>query len=132
MDSDLTARTAPTKSAPAGTWLRRDDRNSLLLCAAVALAFLAGINFILKEPAPARDRTTLAKRATDDLTTGSIVFVPTHGERCRNSLIDNATWRIRDNGVVDCRAALSQNAHIGRLRWSTARVDVIRHGFTKR
>jgi hypothetical protein len=70
--------------------------------------------------------------ADDDLTTGSIVFVPVLGDRCRNRLIDNATWRIRNNGEVDCRAALLRHANVPRLQWSSPRIDVIRHGFTRR
>ena len=68
----------------------------------------------------------------DDLTTGSIIFVPILGNTCRKKLIDNATWQIRDNGLVDCRAALARGAHGNQLGWSASRVDVIRHGFYKR
>ena len=68
----------------------------------------------------------------DDLATGSIIFVPILGNTCRKKLIDNATWQIRDNGLVDCRAALAQGAHGNQLGWSASRVDVIRHGFYKR
>ena len=129
MRSDRDTGTAPNQG-----WLRRDDTNALMLCAAAALAFLAGVHTVLKEAPLTKTRMALATKAlatkADDLTTGSIVFVPLHGNRCRSRLIDNATWRIRDNGIVDCRAALSHSSP--RLRWSAARVDVVRQGFTNR
>jgi hypothetical protein len=40
--------------------------------------------------------------------TGTIVFVPSAGDDCRELLIDNATWRIRENGYTDCQTILSQ------------------------
>lgn len=110
-------------------WLRRDDRTTLLMCTAMVLAFIAGVTFILKTPAPAKSRIVLAKAVDDDLTTGSILFMPDHGDRCYNRLIDNATWRIYDNGEVDCREALARSRN---ARGSGSRVDAIRQGFTKR
>ena len=68
----------------------------------------------------------------DDLATGSIIFVPILGNTCRKKLIDNATWQIRDNGLLDCRTALARGAHGNQLGWSTSRVDVIRNGFYSR
>src|SRR5688572_9687421 len=125
MHPDLDTGTEPSKG-----WLRRDDKNALLLCAAAALAFLGGIHVVLREAPLTKARMALAKQGVDDLTTGSIVFLPIQGDRCRNRLIDNATWRIRDTGMVDCRTALSHSS--ARPRWSAARADVIRDGFTKR
>lgn len=113
-------------------WLHRDDRQALLLCMLVGAAFLFGMGTIFRASPAATSRTAVSKQADDDLSTGSIVFVPVVGERCQSRLIDNATWRIRDNGTVDCRTALSNTASGPRLRWSTARVDVIRDGFTRR
>ena len=64
----------------------------------------------------------------EGVTTGSIVLVPQFGDKCRTRLIDNATWRIWDNGVTDCRTALTPpDSH----QLSAARVDVIRDGFRR-
>ncbi|MGH6768604.1 MAG: hypothetical protein ACRECO_06230 [Xanthobacteraceae bacterium] len=105
-----------------------ERRRAVLVCSIlIAIVFMA-IGFYARDARPLR----AAAMTEDDLTTGSIVFVPTHGNRCRNSLIDNATWRIRDNGYVDCRTALSRNANVPRLNWSTARTHAIRQGFTAR
>jgi hypothetical protein len=77
-------------------------------------------------------RAALTLQADHDLATGSIVFVPPLGNQCRTNVIDNATWRIYSGSVVDCRTALSRHASPPLLRWSTARVDVIRHSFAGR
>jgi hypothetical protein len=98
----------------------------------IGLVFLAGMGLIFSGSPTATSRRALAQQPGDDLTTGSIVFVPILGDHCRTALIDNTTWRIRDNGVTDCRTALSRSAGTPPLRWSTARVDVIRHGFARR
>ncbi len=67
----------------------------------------------------------------DDLTTGSILLVPRYGNECRLRLIENATWRIWDQGVVDCRTALEQSRSQTH-GWSAGRIEVIRDGFFKR
>jgi len=67
----------------------------------------------------------------DELRTGSILFVPVFGTRCRQRLIDNATWRIRDGDEVDCRTALARH-NLPKPIWSSARVDVVRDGFRRK
>jgi len=54
------------------------------------------------------------------------------GNHCRKRAIDNATWQIRDDGVVNCDTALSQPARPRPHAWSTARVGVIRDGFRRK
>jgi hypothetical protein len=67
----------------------------------------------------------------DELATGSILLVPRYGNNCRLRVIENATWRIWDQGVVDCREVLEQAR--GRTHgWSADRIDVIREGFFRR
>ena len=118
------------RGASAAGTLRPDLVRALLAC--LALAAVIGLAVFLGTGTPQATRVASAPLAQsdDDLTTGSIVFVPILGNRCRKRLIDNATWHIRDDGEVDCSTALSQstNAH---PRWSAARVDVIRKGFRK-
>jgi hypothetical protein len=41
------------------------------------------------------------------LSTGSLLFVPLFGDRCRQMVIDNATWNVIDNGIVSCSDALN-------------------------
>jgi hypothetical protein len=72
------------------------------------------------------------KSGDDYLTTGSILFVPMEGNVCRERLIDNKTWRMRDKGYVVCDEAVSWNAHTKGPSYSpTSRVDAIRSGFFK-
>src|SRR5687767_2727063 len=49
----------------------------------------------------------------DELRTGSILIVPPQGNVCRQKLIDNATWQIRDNGFVLCDDAVSWHSDRG-------------------
>ncbi len=66
--------------------------------------------------------------------TGSVLFVPLQGNVCRERLIDNKTWVMRDKGYVVCDEAVSWNANtVPTTTYSpTARVDAIRSGFTKK
>jgi hypothetical protein len=68
-----------------------------------------------------------------ELSTGSVLLIPAEGDTCRERTIDNATWRIRDAGPVDCTTALARNAAIeANGRWSGSRVDIIRDAFRNR
>lgn len=113
-------------------WFRRDDRHALEIGAAFVAVLISGAVFMIREAPRSAPRTVAAAPADDDLTTGSIIFMPVAGDICRNHLIDNATWMIRDNGVVDCRTALARYAPPRRVGWSPARIDVIRAGFSGR
>jgi hypothetical protein len=65
-----------------------------------------------------------------DLSTGSLLFVSPTGERCFERTIDNNTWLIRNNGWVDCDAALAKAARSGAdSRTPGSRLDLIREGF---
>ncbi len=69
----------------------------------------------------------------DYLTTGSILFVPHQGNVCRQRLIDNKTWLMRDKGYVICDEAVSWNATTQGAPYSPlSRVDAIRSGFVKK
>jgi hypothetical protein len=57
------------------------------------------------------------------------VFVPRSGNDCREKLIDNDTWRIRDNGTVDCDTALGTRPDAPPREGTPSRTDIIRKGF---
>jgi hypothetical protein len=61
-----------------------------------------------------------------ELNTGSLLVVSPSGTFCRNRTIDNATWRIRDNGWVDCEDALAKSTGTAT---TGARFDLIRQSF---
>lgn len=47
----------------------------------------------------------IPRESEPELPNGSLLFSPFSNNTCRQSLIDNETGRIRDNGFVDCEAA---------------------------
>jgi hypothetical protein len=67
---------------------------------------------------------------SEQVRTGAIVFVPPHGEQCQKNLIDNATWRIRYFGMVNCDQALQAEQPSPRSM-GAARFEAIRDGFRR-
>jgi hypothetical protein len=106
--------------------------------AATALVgvFLAALGLGTGWRTPALDKIVLAKAPPsqtddDDLTTGSIVFVPDTGDRCRQNEIDNATWRVREIGTVSCPDALNGRSPGRAGAGPVTRLDIIRESFRK-
>lgn len=67
------------------------------------------------------------------LRTGSILFVPPSGNRCRHRLFDNYTWLMRDNGYVNCDELASRGVEtITRDYNSSPRLDAIRDAFNRK
>lgn len=67
------------------------------------------------------------------LRTGSILFVPPSGNRCRHRLIDNYTWFIRDNGFINCEELVSRGIETVTHDYnSNARMDAIRDAFSRK
>jgi hypothetical protein len=62
------------------------------------------------------------------LLTGSLL-ARVSGNTCRQSLIDNATRQIRDNGFVDCDAAKAQAEGEWTKEMSIQRQTIFRNGF---
>jgi hypothetical protein len=92
-----------------------------------ALAYAFGSGW--RTPSPQQAAFTHPRESDDDLTTGSIVFVPVLGNNCRQNLIDNRTWRVRENGAVPCDQALAAAAHRRSDGAPTTRLDIIRESF---
>jgi hypothetical protein len=101
---------------------------TLAIAGLVALGIRAGDWWLWVPQMTAKK--TLPAQPGDEFATGAIIMVPTSGDRCRHLLIDNATWRIRDNGVVDCQTALAQNPTPSPEL--TTRAEAIRMVFGKR
>lgn len=51
---------------------------------------------------------SVAQVNTDELYTGSLIMVPSRGDKCWQLLFDNRTGRMTDNGPVNCYEAVSQ------------------------
>jgi len=54
------------------------------------------------------------------------------GDQCRQRLIDNATWRISDNGIMECHAVLLPPTRDRTGQPPTGRFDVFSDGFKRR
>ena len=94
--------------------------------AVLALAALLGVGLFVSSNFPSPVRTLAADaRGGRHLASGPVLFVPRFGNRCRQRTIDNATWRMRDVGEVDCDGALSQSEAI-RHEGAVSRVDGVK------
>lgn len=126
----------PSRSRTSAKSLRRRE----ILRAAVAGFVLVGIFAVAFDLGAHWKMPSLGKiihanaappQADDDLTTGSIVYVPDFGDKCRQSEIDNATWQVRQIGTVSCHQALAgKPASRSELRPRT-RIDIIRESFRR-
>jgi hypothetical protein len=95
-------------------------------------ALLGSVLFIGSQMPSPTDSNPANARTAAGLASGPVVFVPPFGNECRQRMIDNATWQMRDYGMVDCDAALSLNAAGAVPReWAPSRVDSIRNGFRR-
>jgi hypothetical protein len=125
-------RVTGTMRAPRPSAAKRlagEFKRAVLACG-FALAFcLVGIVIANWMQASAGTRSNASSEAA--LSTGSMLVVSTTGDLCRQSIIDNRTWRIRPNGLVDCDEALAKIANSGTdPRSLGSRLQLIRQGFT--
>jgi hypothetical protein len=67
-----------------------------------------------------------------DLTNGTILFYSFQGTVCRQREIDNSTWKIQGDGIVNCAAAETQNAETWRKQAATQRTTAIQNSFIDR
>jgi hypothetical protein len=79
----------------------------------------------------AMNRGAQSLGAGESLNTGSLLVVSPSGNYCRERTIDNSTWRIRDNGWVDCDTALAKAAANAGDKSAGSRLDLIRQSFRK-
>jgi hypothetical protein len=130
---------APRKHRPSRSsagWLGRDRWRALAACLCVACLVAVGVSmrdwsFLANwSPSSPSSKSTQQAQAGDEFATGSIVVVPLRGELCRHLVIENATWRIRDGGLVDCHTVLLQSA--GPRHLSAARAELFRTVFGRR
>jgi hypothetical protein len=120
---------------PAATGrLAGEVRRAFLACGfGLTLCLVAVIvaNWLQAASVGAASRSHASSEA--ELGAGSMLVVPPNGNLCRERIIDNRTWRIRNNGWVDCEAALAKSANSGAdLRSPGSRLDLIRDGFRGR
>src|SRR5689334_1478296 len=112
------------------TSFERDRRRGLITCACLsailAVAIIAG-GSVAKNAGgnPGREMAYLG--AGGELRNGAVLFVPIEGNVCRRRVIDNYTWRIRDDGFIECDEAVTWNSNAENQKYFVAvRVDAIR------
>src|SRR3954468_13982074 len=115
------------------TSFERDRRRGLITCtclsAILAAAVIAGgtVAEISGASSSNPGREVAYIDAAGTLRSGSILFVPIEGNVCRRRVIDNETWRLRDNGFVECDEAVTWNSGAENQKYFVAvRVDAIR------
>jgi len=120
-------RTRPRrKAARAGSFYRRAGAACALLVSSWTVVYYRGdIPALFQSPA-------ISRESEPELPNGSLLFPPFSDNTCRQSLIDNATGQIRDNGFVDCEVAKSQNAQEWATLTATKRAMAIRGSFVNR
>lgn len=96
-------RTRPRRNAPrSGSFGRRAGVACALLASLWALLHYRGdIPALFQSPG-------ISGESEPKLLNGSLLFSPLSGNTCRQSLIDNVTGQIRDNGFVDCDVAKAE------------------------
>ena len=117
------------------TTFERDRRRGIVTCACLsailAAAIIAG-GTIAKTGGSSGTRSgnMAFMDAAGELQSGAILFVPVQGNVCRRRMIDNDTWRMRDDGYVTCDEAVTWNSGGTNQKYFVAvRVDAIRAGF---
>ena len=74
----------------------------------------------------------VSRESEPKMLSGSLLFTPFSGNTCRQTLIDNATGQIRDDGLVDCDAAKAQTAERWAKQMAFQRQIAIRDSFVNR
>jgi hypothetical protein len=71
------------------------------------------------------------QQSDEELTTGSIVFVPVLGNNCRRNTIDNRTWQVQERGTMHCTQAFAGSGPRRDIGAGPTRLDIIRESFRK-
>ncbi len=113
------------KAARTGSFYRRAGVTCVLLVSSWTVVYYRGdIPALLQSPAISRNELKVPN--------GSLLFSPFSDNTCRQSLIDNATGRIQDNGFVDCEVAKARNAKEWAILTATKRAMAVRGSFVNR
>jgi len=108
-------------------WLAGDLRRALLACG-LALALCVAAALVASWVQGSVSQASRSRATGEALSTGSMLVVSPGSDFCTQRTIDNSTWRIRNNGIVDCEEALARSLN-GGARTPASRLDAIREGF---
>ena len=120
-----------TRSRRNALRIGRGGGRAFVICTLLASSFALVVVFRDDIPIPVH---SAAPSQTDAsvLPDGSILFPSNSGNICRQHLINQATWVIRDNGVLDCDVASSQNAEEWRKQLLARHLGAVRNSFLGR
>src|SRR5258705_9192339 len=127
---------APGKHRPSGRsssgWFGGDGWRALVACLCLVLLLAFGAYVSDWSPRAAPPQPAPRAHGDDSQSTRSVVFIPMSGDQCRQRLIDNATWRISDNGTAECHAILLPPTRGKTGQPPGGRFDVSQDGFKRR
>jgi hypothetical protein len=114
---------------PAAGLFAGDVRRAFLACGLVlALCIVAAVIGSWSQASSPAAQSRASNE--NNLSTGSMLVVSPNGNLCRERVINNATWQIRDKGAVDCVEALTKAAiSSAEGRSGGSRIDIIRESF---
>jgi hypothetical protein len=122
-----------TRPKPKSKERRREFVACIGLLALFGCLFAAGLVWNTSRTASATSQAQAAAQLEATLRSGPILFVPLTGNVCRQRVIDNETWRIRDAGEVICDEAVSWNATVPLNTYSvTSRLQALQSVFSTR
>jgi hypothetical protein len=128
--SNMSTGTIRARSPAAAGRLAGELRRAFVACGFVfALCVLAALiaNWTQASTSPVSQTHPSGEV---NLSTGAMLVVPPAGDLCRERVIDNSTWRIRNKGLVDCNEALAKSANLGANVWSPgSRLGIISESF---
>jgi hypothetical protein len=109
-----------TSRVPTRRWLFRDVPRTYVVLAWLAFG-LSIIYLFFGDWFPFRHETAVRpqlsssnKNNNDEPYTGSMIFVPSHGDRCLERMIDNRTGRMWDKAYINCdKLALTEHSSAG-------------------
>ena len=110
-------------------WFWRDVRlvYGLLAWAACGAGVLLYLNGGIAWQAPAPEPQRVA--SDDELYTGSIVVVPSYGDRCWQMMLDNRSGRMWEGGYMDCDIVSDALTEAKRTGASAQRMNAIGSAF---
>jgi len=121
----------PRAPSPLGREILRAAIAGCGLVAIFAIALTMGTGWQMPSLRKLVFADSRPSQGDDDLTTGSIVFMPIIGDKCRQNEIDNATWQVREIGTVPCKQALARKSHGQLVSGPLTRIDIIRESFRR-
>lgn len=120
---------------------RRGSRDGVYaVLATPMLIFVAAASYsdgklipdFVRKNRPAADRAQHDSDKNDKLRSGSVLITSRDGNVCERREIDNATWRVRPAGRVECDEAVTWHPRGDDVYTAQSRIEAIRDGFVSK